>query len=131
MPRYYAPRGLHNSYSRYSVGIYLNDLLFARNYWIDDPYYYRLPPAYGSMRWIRSYDDALLVDTRDGYVVDVIYDFFDSPFITFTPPELAFRKTTRDAMRPALSLSPTLGSLQSDRTSTRLNPSPSCASRMP
>src|SRR3546814_8143869 len=54
MPRYYAPRGWHNSYSRYSVGIYLNDLLFARNYWIDDPYYYRLPPAYGSMRWIRS-----------------------------------------------------------------------------
>src|SRR3546814_10357719 len=65
MPRYYAPRGWHNSYSRYSVGIYLNDLLFARNYWIDDPYYYRLPPAYGSMRWIRYYDDALLVDTRD------------------------------------------------------------------
>lgn len=77
MPRYYAPRGWHNSYSRYSVGIYLNDLLFARNYWIDDPHYYRLPPAYGSMRWIRYYDDALLVDTRDGYVVDVIYDFFD------------------------------------------------------
>src|SRR3546814_13917473 len=70
MPRYYAPRGWHNSYSRYSVGIYLNDLLFARNYWIDDPYYYRLPPAYGSMRWIRSYDDAMLVDTRCGYVVD-------------------------------------------------------------
>src|SRR3546814_3725741 len=46
MPRYYAPRGWHNSYSRYSVGIYLNDLLFARNYWIDEPYYYRLPPAY-------------------------------------------------------------------------------------
>src|SRR3546814_10876565 len=104
MPRYYAPRGWHNSYSRYSVGIYLNDLLFARNYWIDDPYYYRLPPAYGSMRWIRYYDDALLVDTRDGYVVAVMYDFFDRPFITFTPPELAFRKTTRDAMRPGLSV---------------------------
>jgi hypothetical protein len=28
------------------------------------------------MRWIRYYDDALLVDIRDGYVVDVIHDFF-------------------------------------------------------
>src|SRR3546814_8661692 len=71
MPRYYAPRGWHNSYSRYSVGIYLNDLLFARNYWIDDPYYYRLPPAYGSMRWIRYYDDALLVDRSEEHTSEL------------------------------------------------------------
>lgn len=30
----------------------------------------------GPVRWIRYYDDVLLIDTRDGYVVDVIYDFF-------------------------------------------------------
>ncbi|WP_342449817.1 RcnB family protein [Sphingomonas jejuensis] len=35
-----------------------------------------MPPAYGSYRWVRYYDDALLVDVRSGYVVDVIYDFF-------------------------------------------------------
>lgn len=74
--RYYAPRGWNYGYSRFSIGIVLNSLLYSNSYWINDPYYYRLPPAYGSLRWIRYYDDALLVDIRDGYVVDVIYDFF-------------------------------------------------------
>ncbi len=35
-----------------------------------------LPPAYGSYRWVRYYDDVILVDLRSGYVVDVIHDFF-------------------------------------------------------
>ncbi|HEX7741558.1 MAG TPA: RcnB family protein [Sphingobium sp.] len=74
--RYYAPHGWNYGYSRFSIGIFLNSLLFADNYWIDDPSYYRLPPAYGTLRWVRYYDDALLVDIRDGYVVDVIHDFF-------------------------------------------------------
>ncbi len=74
--RYYAPRGWGYGYQRFSVGIFLNGLLYSNNYWLDDPYRYRLPPAYGSLRWIRYYDDALLVDTRDGYVVDVINGFF-------------------------------------------------------
>ena len=38
--------------------------------------YYRLPPAYGGTRWIRYFDDALLVDTYSGEVIDVIHDFF-------------------------------------------------------
>ena len=38
--------------------------------------YYRLPPAYGGTRWIRYYNDALLVDTYSGEVIDVIYDIF-------------------------------------------------------
>ncbi len=74
--RYYAPRGWDYGYRRFSVGIFLSNMLYANNYWLDDPYSYRLPPAYGSLRWIRYYDDALLVDIRDGYVVDVINDFF-------------------------------------------------------
>jgi hypothetical protein len=74
--RYYAPRGWSYGYRSFSVGLFLNDLLYANNYWINDPYAYRLPPAYGTLRWIRYYDDALLVDVRDGYVVDVIRDFF-------------------------------------------------------
>ncbi|WP_409574764.1 RcnB family protein [Sphingopyxis sp. PET50] len=32
--------------------------------------------AYGGYRWVRYYNDALLVDTYSGEVVDVIYDFF-------------------------------------------------------
>lgn len=74
--RYYAPRGWSYGYTRFSTGIFLNGLLFSNSYWIDDPYSYRLPPAYGTLRWVRYYDDALLVDIRDGYVVDVIHDFF-------------------------------------------------------
>lgn len=74
--RYYAPRGWSYGYRPVSVGFFLSGLLYSNNYWLDDPYSYRLPPAYGAMRWVRYYDDALLVDTRDGYVVDVIRDFF-------------------------------------------------------
>lgn len=74
--RYYAPRGWDYGYRRFSVGIVLSSLLYSNSYWLNDPYAYRLPPAYGTLRWIRYYDDALLVDIRDGYVVDVIHDFF-------------------------------------------------------
>jgi hypothetical protein len=35
-----------------------------------------LPPAYGPYRWVRYYDDVLLVDIRSGYVVDMINNFF-------------------------------------------------------
>ncbi len=73
---YYAPRGWSYGYRRFSIGIEIWSGLYDNRYWISDPYYYRLPPVYGSLRWVRYYDDALLVDTRSGYVVDVIYDFF-------------------------------------------------------
>lgn len=76
LPAYRAPPGWGYGYSRFSIGVYLGGPLFGSSYWIDDPYSYRLPPAYGTLRWIRYYDDALLVDIRDGYVVDVIHDFF-------------------------------------------------------
>ena len=75
MPRYYNPyRG--RSYTRFSIGFSLGSLFYGQRYWINDPWYYRLPPAYGDYRWIRYYDDALLVDIYSGRVVDVIYDFF-------------------------------------------------------
>jgi hypothetical protein len=35
-----------------------------------------LPPVYGPYRWVRYWDDALLVDVRSGRVVDVIHNFF-------------------------------------------------------
>jgi hypothetical protein len=76
LPSYRAPYGWNRSYSRFSIGIYLDSILFGSDYWIDDPWSYRLPPVYGTLRWVRYYDDAMLIDVRDGYVVDVIYDFF-------------------------------------------------------
>jgi Ni/Co efflux regulator RcnB len=51
-------------------------VLFAQSYWIADPWAYRLPDPYGPYRWVRYYDDALLVDVYTGQVVDVIYDIF-------------------------------------------------------
>ena len=50
--------------------------MFAQNYWISDPYYYDLPPAYGPYRWVRYYNDALLVDVYTGQVVDSVYNIF-------------------------------------------------------
>ena len=76
LPRYYAPYGWDYGYRRFSIGFRLSSILFANNYWIDDPYYYDLPPAYGPYRWVRYYNDALLVDIYTGEVVDTVYDIF-------------------------------------------------------
>ena len=43
---------------------------------ISDPWTYRLPEVYGPYRWIRYYDDVLLVNTYTGEVVDVVHNFF-------------------------------------------------------
>lgn len=72
---YYSPyRGY--AYRRVSIGFTLGSLFYGNSYWLDDPWMYRLPPVYGSYRWVRYYDDVLLVDVYTGQVVDVIYDFF-------------------------------------------------------
>jgi hypothetical protein len=73
--RYYAPHR-RDYYRRFSVGIYLGSPYYSDRYWISDPWQYRLPEAYGPYRWVRYYDDVLLIDMRSGYVVDVIHDFF-------------------------------------------------------
>jgi Ni/Co efflux regulator RcnB len=68
--------GCSRNYSRISVGFSLGSGYYGSRYWINDPWRYRLPAAYGSYRWVRYYDDVLLVDLRNGRVVDVIRDFF-------------------------------------------------------
>ena len=73
--RYYSPYRNH-SYSRISIGFSLGSLFYSDRYWLSDPWQYRLPPAYPGTRWVRYYDDVLLVDTYTGEVIDVIYDFF-------------------------------------------------------
>ena len=76
LPRYYAPSGWGYGYRRFGIGVSLAPVLFSQSYWIDDPFTYRLPEAYGPYRWVRYYDDALLVDIRTGQVVDTVYDIF-------------------------------------------------------
>lgn len=73
--RYYSP---YNdwSYRRIGIGFGLDSLFYSQRYWIDDPWEYRLPEVDGPYRWVRYYDDVLLVDIYNGEVVDAIYDFF-------------------------------------------------------
>lgn len=72
---YYAPYRNY-SYSRLSIGYFLDSLFLSNRYWINDPWQYRLPEVYGPYRWVRYYNDVLLVDVYSGEVVDVIHDFF-------------------------------------------------------
>ena len=71
---YFDPFGW--SYRRYGIGWRLWPSYYHSSYWLNDPWYYRLPPAYGPYRWVRYHGDALLVNIYTGEVVDVIYDFF-------------------------------------------------------
>jgi Nickel/cobalt transporter regulator len=75
-PRYYSPYGYDYSYQRFGIGIYLDSVFFGSRYRINDPWQYRLPYAEWPYEWVRYYDDVLLVDTRNGYIVDVIHNFF-------------------------------------------------------
>ena len=63
-------------YHRYGIGWRLWPDHYHGRYWINDPWSYRLPPAYGPYRWVRYWDDALLVNVYTGEVVDVIHAFF-------------------------------------------------------
>jgi Ni/Co efflux regulator RcnB len=74
LPRYYAPRGL--TYRPARVGVVLNRGFYGNRYLIADPYRYRLPRATGVQRWVRYGNDVLLVNTRNGRVLQVINNFF-------------------------------------------------------
>jgi Ni/Co efflux regulator RcnB len=71
---YYDPFGW--GYQPFDIGWRLWPNYYSSNYWINDPYEYRLPYAPPGTRWIRYYNDALLVDVYTGEVVDAIRDFF-------------------------------------------------------
>ncbi len=72
-------RGQWNAPFRYQgfrTGARIGAPLFAQRYWINDPWRYRLPQVRGYQRWVRHYDDVLLVDTRRGSVLRVIRNFY-------------------------------------------------------
>lgn len=72
--RYHDPYGW--GYRRFSIGFNLWPSYYGSSYWLNDPWRYRLPPAYWPYRWVRYFDDALLVNIYTGQVVDVINNFF-------------------------------------------------------
>jgi hypothetical protein len=71
---YYDPFGW--GYQPYQIGWRLWPNYYSSRYWINDPWEYRLPYAPPGFRWIRYWDDAILVDTFTGEAVDVIHNFF-------------------------------------------------------
>lgn len=77
-PRLYA-RGNWRApfrYNAFTVGARISPLYFGSSYWIRDPWAYRLPVAGFGTRWVRHYNDVLLVDYRRGRVVRVIRGFY-------------------------------------------------------
>lgn len=63
-------------YQRWNKGNRMNASYYAPRYAVNNPQRYRLPNAGRNLRWVRHYDDALLVNTRTGRVVDVRRNIF-------------------------------------------------------
>lgn len=63
-------------YNSFRSGVRIAPAYYGSRYFINDPWRYRLPPVRGFQRWVRHYDDVLLVDTRRGVVIDVYRGFW-------------------------------------------------------
>lgn len=63
-------------YQAFRPGVRIAPGYWGGRYYIADPWRYHLPPARPWQRWVRHYDDVLLIDTRRGVVVDVYRGFF-------------------------------------------------------
>jgi Ni/Co efflux regulator RcnB len=63
-------------YYAFRPGIRIQPNYYGSSYWINDPWRYRLPPAGYGQRWVRHYDDVLLIDTRRGVVIRVLNNFY-------------------------------------------------------
>jgi Ni/Co efflux regulator RcnB len=72
-------RGVWNAPFRYTpfrVGARIAPVYYGPRYFIVDPWRYHLPPAGPGTRWVRHYNDVLLIDVRHGIVLDVIRGFY-------------------------------------------------------
>ena len=63
-------------YNAFRPGLRIGAGYYGPRYYIVDPWRYRLPQAGYNQRWVRHYNDVLLVDTRRGVVIDVIRNFY-------------------------------------------------------
>jgi Ni/Co efflux regulator RcnB len=63
-------------YNQFRAGTRIRSVYYGPQYVINDPWRYRLPPARPGARWVRHYNDVLLVDLRRGIVLDVIRSFY-------------------------------------------------------
>jgi Ni/Co efflux regulator RcnB len=63
-------------YNNWRPGVRIAPVYYGQRYWINDPWRYRLPAARGNARWIRHYNDVVLVDYRRGIVLNTIRNFY-------------------------------------------------------
>lgn len=63
-------------YQQFRPGVRIRPAYYGPRYVVADPWRYRLPPIGGAQRWVRHYDDLLLVDVRRGTVMRVIPRFY-------------------------------------------------------
>ena len=73
-PAYTGPRGY--AYRPINAGARIGAPYYASRYVISDPYRYRLPRTNGVNRWVRYGNDVLLVNTRNGRVIEAHRNFF-------------------------------------------------------
>lgn len=63
-------------YTTFRIGGRIGPVYYGSAYWIRDPWRYRLPAAGYGRRWVRHYNDVILVNYRTGRVVNVIRGFY-------------------------------------------------------
>lgn len=64
-------------YRSFDVGVTVPRSYWGSRYYVDNYSYYRLPrPAYNYYRYVRHYDDLLLINTRNGRVIRVFRNFY-------------------------------------------------------
>lgn len=63
-------------YNAFRVGVRIAPVYYGPRFFVADPWRYHLPPAGFNQRWVRHYNDLLLVDVRRGIVIDVIRNFY-------------------------------------------------------
>lgn len=73
-PAYIGPRGYR--YRPVVVGHRFEPVYYGRRYLVADPARYRLPPAGFHQRWVRYGNDVVLVNIRNGRVIQVYNGFF-------------------------------------------------------
>ncbi len=65
------------AYRSFSIGMQAPRSYWGSRYYVNNWSAYRLPaPAYRHYRYVRHYDDVLLVDTRSGRVIRVYNHFY-------------------------------------------------------
>ncbi|QIG78806.1 RcnB family protein [Stakelama tenebrarum] len=78
--RAYFARGHWNApfrYTRFRAGVRIAPAYYGTRFVIADPWRYHLPPLRaGYLRYVRHYDDVLVIDMRRGVVVRVYNNFY-------------------------------------------------------